>query len=105
MESGQESQWSHAGVTVESRWSQGRNHGGVRTGVTVESGQESQWSHAGVTVESRWSQGRSHGGVMCVGGAPHAIRNVFWSRNSKMESLKLGRGEIYWLVGRMVYFG
>ena len=24
---------------------------------------------------------------MCGGGAPHAIRNVFWSRNSKMGSL------------------
>ena len=36
----------HAGVPMElgqeSLWSQGRNHGGVRTGVTVESGQESR---------------------------------------------------------------
>ena len=44
------------------------SHGGVRAGVTVES---------------------------CVWEARHhAIRNVFWSWNSKMGSLKLGRGDI-----------
>ena len=45
----------------ESRYSKGRSHGEVRTGITVKSGQESRRSHggvkAGVTVESRRSQG------------------------------------------------
>ena len=97
VESGQESRWSQDRITVESgqesRWSQSRSHGGVRTGVTVESRRSHGGVRAGVTVES------------CVWEARHhVIRNVFWSRNSKMGSLKLGRGEIYWIVGRMVYF-
>ena len=59
----------------ESLWSQGRNHGGVRTGVPMESGQESRWSHAGVTVESRCPSEERQGACGSVDGVTMAIRS------------------------------
>ena len=67
---------SHEGVTVESgqesRWSQGRSHGGVT--------QESRWSHEGVTVESRCPSEERQEACGSVDGVTMAIRS--WKKRS-----------------------